>query len=174
MKAALLLRGALPRLRRIPTPVPPMLQKLKEQLPAVIVFALIVAVASFAIWKSFKNTAARQAQELSALREKTSADLKASADETRRQIADVNSLLKDAIKRRSADVFMTDDEVAKMNADKVNQLAEAIAHKIQPYNPLPKTPEEAEKLQNEGIDKVSAAWPKAFSRSLPTWRRTRI
>jgi superfamily I DNA and RNA helicase len=51
---------------------------------------------------------------------------------------------------------MTDDEVAKMNADKVNQLAEAIAHKIQPYNPLPKTPEEAERQQNEQVDKVSS------------------
>ena len=51
---------------------------------------------------------------------------------------------------------MTEDEVAKLNAEKVNQLAEAIAKKVQPYNPLPKTPEEAEKLQNEQVDKVSS------------------
>jgi superfamily I DNA and RNA helicase len=65
-------------------------------------------------------------------------------------------LHKDAIQKRAADDFMTEQEVAKMNADRVNQLAEAIAHKIQPYNPLPKTPEEAEKQQNEQVDKVSS------------------
>ena len=133
-----------------------MLQKLKEQLLAVILFAIIVACASFGILTSVKNTAARQEQEIIAVREKNSADLKATAEETRRQIDSVNTLLKDAIQKRSADVFMTEQEVAKMNADRVNQLAEAIAQKIQPYNPLPKTPEEAEKQQNEQVDKVSS------------------
>jgi len=51
---------------------------------------------------------------------------------------------------------MTDDEVNKLNADKINALAEAVAKKVQPYNPLPKTPEEAEKMQNEQVDKVSS------------------
>ena len=91
-----------------------------------------------------------------ALREQTNAELKATAEETRRQIDAVNTLLKDAIQKRAADVFMTEQEVAKMNAERVNQLAEAIAQKIQPYNPLPKTPEEAEHQQNEQVDKVSA------------------
>ncbi|OHE79432.1 MAG: hypothetical protein A3G75_09545 [Verrucomicrobia bacterium RIFCSPLOWO2_12_FULL_64_8] len=50
---------------------------------------------------------------------------------------------------------MTQEEVSKMNAERVDQLAEAIAQKIQPYNPLPKTPEEAERQQNEQVDKVS-------------------
>ena len=68
----------------------------------------------------------------------------------------MNTLLKDAIQKRAADVFMTQQEVEKMNAERVNQLAEAIAQKIQPYNPLPKTPEEAERQQNEQVDKVSS------------------
>jgi hypothetical protein len=38
----------------------------------------------------------------------------------------------------------------------MDALAEAIAKKVQPYNPLPKSPEEAEKMQNEQVDKVSA------------------
>ncbi len=132
-----------------------MLQKLKEQLLTVILIALVVAVASFGLLKTVKDMETRQQQEINAVRDKNSADLKASAEETRKQINDVNNLLKDAIKKRSADVFMTEQEVAKMNADHVNQLAEAIAQKIQPYNPLPKTPEEAEKQQNEQVDKVS-------------------
>jgi hypothetical protein len=132
-----------------------MLQKLKEQLLTIILIAVIVAIALFAFLKTVSSMATRQENEINALRDKTSADLNASAEETRKQIDSVNTLLKDAIQKRSADVFMTEQEVAKMNADRVNQLAEAIAQKIQPYNPLPKTPEEAEKQQNEQVDKVS-------------------
>jgi predicted DNA-binding ArsR family transcriptional regulator len=132
-----------------------MLQRLKDQFLTVILIAVVVAVASFGLLKTVKDMEVRQQQEINAVRDKTSADLNASAEETRKQISAVNNLLKDAIQKRAADVFMTEQEVAKMNADKVNQLAEAIAQKIQPYNPLPKTPEEAEKQQNEQVDKVS-------------------
>lgn len=132
-----------------------MWQKMKEQVLTVIVVAVIVAGAAFGLLKAVGNMEARQQNEINALREKNSADLKATAEETRKQIQDVNNLLKDAIQKRAADVFMNDQEVAKLNADKVNQLAEAIAQKIQPYNPLPKTPEEAERQQNEQVDKVS-------------------
>jgi hypothetical protein len=38
----------------------------------------------------------------------------------------------------------------------MDALAEAIAKKVQPYNPLPKSPEEAERMQNEQVDKVSS------------------
>jgi len=134
-----------------------MWQKLKEQLPAVILTAVVVVGAAFWIHlKTVRDMADRQQQEMTALRDQTNAELKATAEETRRQIDAVNTLLKDAIQKRAADVFMTEQEVAKMNADRVNQLAEAIAQKIQPYNPLPKTPEEAEKQQNEQVDKVSS------------------
>ena len=134
-----------------------MWQKLKEQLPAVIITALVIVGAAF--WfhlKTVNDMADRQQQEMTALRDQTNAELKATAEETRRQIDAVNTLLKDAIQKRAADVFMTQQEVEKMNAERVNQLAEAIAQKIQPYNPLPKTPEEAERQQNEQVDKVSS------------------
>ena len=38
----------------------------------------------------------------------------------------------------------------------MDALAEAIAKKVQPYNPLPKSPEEAARMQNEQVDKVSS------------------
>jgi len=133
-----------------------MWQKFKEQLPAVILTAIVIIGAAFWFYQQTVNDlAAKQAAEITALREQTNAEMKASAEETRRHIESVNQLLKDAISKRQADALMTDEEFAKVNADKVNQLAEAIAHKIQPNNPLPKTPEEAEKIQNEQIDKVS-------------------
>jgi hypothetical protein len=133
-----------------------MWQKLKEQLPAVILTALLILGITY--WfnqKAAAEAALKQQTEMAALREQTNAEMKASAEETRRHIESVNQLLKDAISKRAADVFMTDEEVAKLNAEKVDALAEAIAKKVQPYNPLPKTPEEAEKMQNEQVDKVS-------------------
>lgn len=141
-----------------------MWQKLKEQLPAIILTAVLIIGAAF--WFNQKTVAdltAKQQAEIAALREQTNAEMRASAEETRRHIESVNQLLKDAIAKRAADVFMTEEEVAKLNAEKVDALAEAIAKKVQPYNPLPKTPEEAERLQNEQVDKVSSRMAEKIS-----------
>jgi len=141
-----------------------MWQKFKEQLPAVILTAvLIIGAAFWFMQKTVAEMTAKQQTELANLREQTNAEMKASAEETRRHIESVNQLLKDAIAKRQADALMTDEEFAKVNEAKVNQLAEAIAHKIQPYNPLPKTPEEAEKIQNEQVDKVSSRMAEKIS-----------
>lgn len=135
-----------------------MWQKLKDQIPAILLTALLLVGAGFWFYqKTVADLTAKQQAEMTALREQTNAELKASAEETRRHIESVNQLLKDAIAKRAADVFMTDEEVAKLNAEKVNQLAEAIAKKVMPYGSnIPKTPEEAEKLQNEQVDKVGS------------------
>jgi hypothetical protein len=126
--------------------------KLKEQLPAIFITALLVIVAAYFIHqKTVAEMAQSQQDQLATLRD----EMKAANDESNQRIDAINTLLKDAIAKRQAEMLMTDDEFAKVNADKVNQLATAIAQKIQPYNPLPKTPEEAEKQQNEQIDKVS-------------------
>ena len=141
-----------------------MWQKFKEQLPAVLLTAiLIIGVAFWFNQKTVTELAAKQQAELTAMCEQTNAEMKASAEETRRHIESVNQLLKDAISKRSADVFMTDEEVAKMNTEKVNLLAEAIAQKISPYGQVPKTAEEAENLQNEQVDKVSSRMAEKIS-----------
>lgn len=133
-----------------------MWQKIKDQLPTVILTVIIVVASAFWIHqRTVSEMAAKQQMELAPLREQNDA-LKAAAEDNRRQIEAVDKLLKDAISKRAADVFMTDEEVAKLNAEKINQLAEAVAQKMQPYNPLPKTPEEAEQMQNEQVDKVSS------------------
>ncbi len=141
-----------------------MWQKFKEQLPAVILTAVLIIGAAF--WFTQTKVAEMNAQhqaDLASLREQTNAEMKASAEETRRHIESVNQLLKDAIAKRQADALMTDEEFAKVNEEKVNKLAEAIAHKIQPYTPLPKSPEEAEKIQNEQVDKVSSRMAEKIS-----------
>jgi len=134
-----------------------MWQKLKDQLPIIILTAaLVIGAAYWLNLKTVKEMDDLQQAKMAEQRQQFDAQIKAANEVTRRQIEAVDKVLKDAIQKRSADVFMTEDEVAKLNAEKVNQLAEAIAKKVQPYNPLPKTPEEAEKLQNEQVDKVSS------------------
>ncbi|HVZ65196.1 MAG TPA: hypothetical protein VG936_11540 [Lacunisphaera sp.] len=141
-----------------------MWQKFKEQIPAVVLTAILVIGAAFLFYqKTVNELALKQQAEIQSLRDQTNAEMKANAEETRRHIEAVNQLLKDAISKRSADVFMTEEEVQKLNQERMNQLAEAIAQKIQPYNPLPKTPEEAEKLQNEQVDKVSSRMAEKIS-----------
>ena len=133
-----------------------MWQKLKEQLPTVILTALIITGAAFWLHqKTVNDLAAQEKLATDKLQDQNDA-LRVTTDENRRQIEATNKLLKDAISRRQADMFMTDEEVNKLNAEKINALAEAVAKKVQPYNPLPKTPEEAEKMQNEQVDKVSS------------------
>jgi hypothetical protein len=131
------------------------MQKLKEQVPAIFLTALILAAIGF--WfhqKTVSELSAQQQAQLNQLRDEQNKERMADAEENRRHIEAVNQLLKDAISKRQADVFQSDEEVNKLNAEKVNQLAEAIAKKVMPYGQVPKTPEEAEKLQNEQVDKV--------------------
>lgn len=157
-KLALHLNIQLLRMSEHANLTPHMWQKFKEQIPAVILTAILIIGAAFWFYQTtVKEMAAKQQAEITALREQTNAEMKASAEETRRHIESVNQLLKDAISKRAADVFMTDEEVAKLNEQKVNQLAEAIAKKVMPYGAnIPKTAEEAEQLQNEQVDKVGS------------------
>jgi hypothetical protein len=137
------------------TSAPSAWSKLSDQLPAVILTVAIIG--GLAYWmhtRTLAQTAASQQAELALLRDQTNAEIKAAAEENRRQIEAVNTLLKDAISKRSAEVFMTDDEVNKLNQERVNQLAAAIATKIQPFTPLPTTPEDAERQQTEQVNKV--------------------
>jgi hypothetical protein len=123
-----------------------MWQKLKEQLPAIVLTAVIITGAAFWLHtQTISEMTAREDAQLAPLRE-----------ENRRTIEATNTLLKDAISKREADMFRTDEEVQKLNGERMDALAEAIAKKVQPYNPLPKSPEEAEKMQNEQVDKVSS------------------
>ena len=150
-----------------------MWQKFKEQLPAVILTAAILLGAGFwAYQKIVTDITQKHQAELATMREQTNAEMKAANAETRRHIESVNQLLKDAISKRAADVFMTDEEVAKLNAEKVDALAEAIARKVQPYASLPKTPAEAEQMQNEQTDKISARMAEASERGSGDVRST--
>lgn len=129
--------------------------KLKDQLPTIAVTVIVLLIAGSLFFLKVSRENAQQQAAMEALREQNN-ELRVTADENRRQTEALNALLKDAIAKKAADALMTDEEYAKVNAEKIDRLAEAIAFKIQPFNPLPKTPEEAERLQNEQVDRVSS------------------
>jgi hypothetical protein len=132
-----------------------MWQKFKEQIPAVLLTALLVIGGAFWLHQQTVNQmAAKQQVELAPLRDANDA-LKVASEENRKQIESTNKLLRDAISKREADMFRSDEEVQKLNAERMDALADAIAKKVQPYNPLPKSAEEAERMQTEQVDKVS-------------------
>src|SRR5215213_3937046 len=133
-----------------------MWQKFKEQIPAVILTALLVIGGAFWLHQqTVSEMASKQKSEIAPLRDANDA-LKVASEENRKQIESTNKLLRDAIAKREADMFRTDEEVQKLNVERLEALADAIAKKVQPYNPLPKSAEEAEKMQNEQVDRVSS------------------
>lgn len=133
-----------------------MWQKFKEQIPAVILTALLVIGGAFWLHQqTVSEMSFKQETELAPLRDANDA-LKVASEENRKQIESTNRLLRDAISKREADMFRTDEEVQKLNAERMDMLADAIAKKMQPYNPMPKSAEDAERMQIEQVDKVSS------------------
>lgn len=132
------------------------MSKLKEQVPAILITALIMGafIGGYAYYVNAKVLPA-QRRAMDEMRLAHAADLERSAAETRKEIAAVNQLLKDAIAARSGGAFQSEEEARATEAARVAQLAEAVAQKLQPYNPLPRSAEEAEQMQNAQIDKVS-------------------
>jgi hypothetical protein len=134
--------------------------KTKEQLPAVLLTALITigAIVGYSIWlrdKVIAEVSVKQKTEMAALRESTEARIKETSDQLRTQIGSTHQLLQDAINNRKGELFMGDEELARLNQEKVDILAAAIAGKIQPGVPLPKDPEEAKRIRDEQMDEVA-------------------
>jgi NADH dehydrogenase/NADH:ubiquinone oxidoreductase subunit G len=132
------------------------MSKLKEQAPAIVVTALVMGalLGGYAYYVNAKVLPA-QRRAMDEMRFAHEAALERSAAETRKEIAAVNQLLKDTIATRSGGAFQNEEEAKAAEAAQVAKLAEAVAQRLQPYNPLPRTPEEAEQMQNAQIDKVS-------------------
>jgi cell fate (sporulation/competence/biofilm development) regulator YmcA (YheA/YmcA/DUF963 family) len=117
-----------------------------------------VAIGGLAYWLHTRTVAemsAAQAQELAAMRSETNQQLQAAADLTRTQIEDLNRLLSDAISQRQSELFFNDQELAAANADRIDTIATALAAKIQPFDDLPSSPEEAARRELAQIDQVA-------------------
>lgn len=128
-----------------------MWQKLKEQIPAILITAaLVIAAAVFMVQKISE----RQQAELAPLREQNER-LAAQADENRRQISETTRMLKDALAQSGTAAFQAEGGVEKINEERLNRLAQVIAERVIPSIPVPKSPAEVEAAQNEQVDKVA-------------------
>ena len=126
--------------------------KFRDQIPAVLVTTLLVTGA-FAWMRS--NSFKEQEAALAPLREQNEA-LRAQADVNRKQIEAATQLLREAIARHEGELFKTDVEIRKLNTERMNALASAIADKVEPILPGPKTPEELARIENDQIEKISS------------------
>lgn len=128
-----------------------MWQKLKEQVPFIIVMAvLVVGAAAFIV----RDLATRQRTDIAPLRAENE-NLRAQAEENRRQIDATSKLLKDVIAQQSGSVIRTEDQIEKVNEERLTRLAEVIAKRVIPALPTPQSADDFERSQNEQVDKVA-------------------
>ncbi|MGY8718860.1 MAG: hypothetical protein ACKVI3_13900, partial [Verrucomicrobiia bacterium] len=136
-----------------------MLNKLKDQLPAIIVTLILIGGVGYWLHtQTVSQMATTQQEELSSLRSETNSQFRAATQATQAQITALNQLLQDAIAQRSSNLFMNDQEVEDANTARMDQLADTIAAKMQPFNELPQSVEDAARqeplLENLSSDSV--------------------
>ncbi len=129
----------------------------KAQIPAIFFTAVItIGVLVFLGNKVVDNMSRQNERQLAELRTSTEQRIKDSNDALKAQMEATYTLLKDSVDNRKGGLFMTDDELAKLNDEKVLVLAKALAEQIQPYGmPIPKDPKEAEEQRNKQVDEVA-------------------
>jgi hypothetical protein len=125
-------------------------QRFRDQIPVILATVILVSLAAGWI---YSRTASREEAVIAPLREQNEA-LRAQADENQRQLLATTELLRGAISRHEGDLFKSDEEIQKLNGDRINNLADAIAQKVAPALPR-QTPEELAKLQEEEVEQIS-------------------
>lgn len=128
-----------------------MWQRFKEQIPAIIITAVIVVAAGAIMVRSVTE---RQRTELEPLRAQNET-LRLQAEENRRQIEATTKLLKDALAQAGSGGLAFQEGVEKINEERLTRLADVIARRVIPALPTAQTPSDLERSQNEQMDKVA-------------------
>lgn len=132
--------------------------KFKEQIP-VIFFTAVITIGTL-VWlggRVIDNMTNQNERQLAELRTTTEQRIKESNDALKAQMDATYTLLKDSVENRKGGLFMSDDEMAKLNNEKVMVLAKALADQIQPYGmPVAKDPAEAEEQRTKQVDEVAS------------------
>ena len=136
---------------------PSAMSSFMAQVPAILITAAVTI--GVLVWignKVVTNMQAQSERQLAELRSSTEQRIKESNDALKSQMEATYTLLKDSVENRKGGLFMSDDELAKLNDEKVMVLAKALAEQIQPYGmPIPKDPKEAEEQRNKQVDEVA-------------------
>lgn len=127
------------------------------QIPAILITAAVTI--GVLVWlgnRVVENMTRQNERQIAELRANTEQRIKESNDALKSQMEATYTLLKDSVDNHKGGLFMTDDELSKLNAEKVAVLAKALAEQIQPYGmPIPKNPQEAEEQRNKQVDEVA-------------------
>ena len=129
-----------------------MWQKFKEQIPAIIVLAVVIGAVG--TWMADRVTA-RQEAALAPIREQNEA-LRAQADASQRQLDATTQLLREAIGRRDSELAGPDSGTVRLSGGQVDALADAVAERVVPALPGPKTAEEMRRMEDEQADRISS------------------
>ncbi len=132
-------------------PAPVRRTRFAEQIPVIVLTAALV-IGALAWMRHTDST--QRAADLEPLRAQNEA-LQAQSEENRRQLESTTQLLKQAITKSDGMLFRPEQEIQKLNDQRVTLLADEIAKKIQPALPAPKSAEEMAQLQQEQTDKVA-------------------
>lgn len=128
-----------------------MWQKLKEQVPVIVITAVLILGAAIYV---LRDLAVRQQSQIEPLRAENDS-LRMQADENRRQIQATTKMLKDLIAQQGTPIVQSEDQIAKINDERLTRLAEVIAKRVIPELPAPRPAEDVERTQNEQVDRVA-------------------
>ncbi len=127
-----------------------MWQKTKEQIPAILITAILVIAAAAVMVRQITQ---RQQAQLEPLRAEN-ASLAAQAEENRRQIAATTQMLREALAQHGG-IVRSEAAIEKLNEERLARLADVIARRVIPAIPQPKSASEIEAAQNDQVDKVA-------------------
>jgi hypothetical protein len=82
--------------------------------------------------------------------------LRSAVDDNRHRSEATADLLRNAIARDEGTVFRPDVEMEKLNSQRMSALADAIAKKVQPEIPGPKTPDELRADEDEQVERITS------------------
>lgn len=128
---------------------------LKSAVPVALISAVLVALvfAGYFYWFNEKmaEAAATQRSEMDAMQAAYNEQLKEVTERIVARVDATNKALDAAIQARNSDLFLTEEENRKVEADKVNALADAVMMRLNTVIP---TPEDQERGYNTVTQKV--------------------
>jgi hypothetical protein len=128
-------------------------QKIKEQSPSLVLTAVLVVGAALWLHHEDAQTQRRLVEPLRAQNEA----LRAAADDNHRELVSTSELLRNAVARRDSELFRPDEEMQKLNSQRMDALADAIARKVQPVAvAAPKSPEEIGRAEDRQVERIAS------------------
>jgi hypothetical protein len=129
-----------------------MLRKLSESILTIIVTVVLVVGAAAIL---FSHYAQDERHALAPLQEQNEA-LRSQIDENRRDVEATAQMLRQAVNHQST-LFSSDEELTRLSSQRLDALADAIANRVAPKMPAPKSAEELARQEEQQIDRISSA-----------------